>query len=367
MHGLGKNGDFMKIYNFCSGPAMLPQTVLQEASQALLDWEGSGTSILSISHRSPEFQAIAQEAELNLRRLLAIPDNYHVLFLSGGASSQFAMLPMNLLTSKATADYVNTGYWSKMAINEAKRYGSVNIIEQGFDAASATSWAYNKAAAYVHCVPNETVEGIAIHHVPDCAKVPIVADMSSCLLASPIEVSKFGLIYAGAHKNIGPAGMTLVIVRKDLLQEVLPGTPKLYNYAVMAESHSLYNTPPTFAWYTAGLVFKWLIKSGGLSVMAQHNYEKAELLYNFIDNSHLYCNSIPLACRSLSNVTFQLRVQKLEAVFLEESKAYGLLNLKGHRSIGGLRASLYNAMPIEGVKALIDFMKAFEQRYAKKS
>jgi phosphoserine aminotransferase len=354
----------MKTYNFCSGPAILPAEVLLEASQALLNWQGSGTSILGISHRSPEFQAIANEAEADLRELLQIPDNYTVLFLSGGASSQFAMVPMNLLGQYTKADYVNTGYWSTMAIKEAKRYCEVSVIAEGEAGALASSWAFHHNSAYIHCVPNETVEGIAIPHIPDCGGIPIVADMSSCILSAPIDISQYGLIYAGSHKNIGPAGMTIVIIRNDLLQQVLPGTPSLYNYCVLSDAHSLYNTPPTFAWYVASLVFKWLKKKGGLSYMAKLNHEKSQLLYDFIDNSHFYSNHVAKACRSITNITFKLTEPKLEPIFIEESTAQGLLNLKGHRSIGGLRASLYNAMSKEGVLALIQFMQEFEQRYA---
>ncbi|MDF2940932.1 MAG: serC [Gammaproteobacteria bacterium] len=355
----------MKTYNFSSGPAILPDEVLQEASEALINWKGTGTSILAISHRSDEFKAIANEAEQDLRALLSIPDTYHVLFLAGGASSQFAMVPMNLLGNKKSADYVNTGYWSNMAIHEAKQYCKVNVIAEGAEAALAKSWKIHPEAAYVHCVPNETVEGIAIAHIPDCGNVPIVADMSSCLLSAPIEVNRYGLIYAGSHKNIGPAGMTVVIVRKNLIQETLANTPSLYSYDLQAEHGSLFNTPPTFAWYVAGLVFKWLLKQGGLSAMAKLNQEKADLLYEAIDQSRLYQNTVPQACRSMTNVTFQLSDKRFEAAFLKEAKAQGLLNLKGHRSIGGLRASLYNAMPIEGVKALIHFMEEFENQCLK--
>ncbi|MDF2691101.1 MAG: phosphoserine aminotransferase apoenzyme [Gammaproteobacteria bacterium] len=353
----------MKTYNFCSGPAILPDEVLQEASQALINWQNTGTSILGISHRSEEFQSIASQAEQDLRTLLNIPEQYHVLFLSGGASAQFAMVPMNLLGHKKTADYVNTGYWSKMAIAEAKQYCEVRVIAEGTEAALAKTWNFHKDAAYVHCVPNETVEGIAIHQVPDCHEVPIVADMSSCLLSAPIDVNKFGLIYAGFHKNIGPAGMTVVMVKKELIQEVLANTPSLYRYALQAESRCLINTPPVFAWYTAGLVFKYLLQKGGLEEMHKLNAQKAQLLYQAIDQSHLYQNNVPQACRSISNISFQIK-QPLEALFLEQAKAKGLLNLKGHRSIGGLRASLYNAMPIEGVKTLIHFMREFENQHA---
>lgn len=353
----------MKVYNFCSGPAILPDEVLSEASRALINWNDTGTSILAISHRSPEFQTIAFEAEQDLRMLLSIPDNYHVLFLAGGASTQFAMVPMNLLGDKTSADYIDTGYWSKMAIKEAGKYCQVNTIALGL----TPEWPVNPGSAYVHCVPNETVEGIAISSIPDCGNVPVVADLSSCLLSAPVDINQFGLIYAGSHKNIGAAGMTVVIVKKDLLKPVLPNTPSLYNYEILANAKSLYNTPPTFAWYTAGLVFKWLIKQGGLLEMGKRNAEKARLLYDFIDQSRLYSNMISKANRSITNITFTLTQTKLEPVFLKESEAKGLLNLKGHRSIGGCRASLYNAMPIEGVMALIQFMREFECRYVSKT
>ncbi|MDO8954356.1 MAG: 3-phosphoserine/phosphohydroxythreonine transaminase [Gammaproteobacteria bacterium] len=352
----------MKIYNFCSGPAILPDEVLQEASQALIDWRGLG-SFLAISHRSPEFQTIARESERDLRVLLNIPDTYHVLFLAGGASSQFAMVPMNLLGDKKSADYVNSGYWSEMAIKEARRYAEINVISE----ANAKTWAYKSEAAYIHCVPNETVQGVSIPYIPDCGDVPIVADMSSCLLSAPIDITKFGLIYAGSHKNIGAAGMTLVIVRKDFIQIPLPNTPSLYNYQILADAHSLYNTPPTFAWYTASLVFTWLLNQGGLAEMAKRNAEKAALLYEYIDSSKFYKNRVPVECRSLTNITFQLSDPHLELKFITQSQTNGLLNLKGHRSLGGLRASLYNAMPIEGVKSLIHFMREFEHQYVNKT
>jgi len=358
-----------RVYNFSAGPAMLPEEVLEQASQEMKDWHGSGMSVMEMSHRGKEFISIAEEAEADLRELLSIPDNYNVLFLQGGASSQFSMVPMNLLKGKKTADYINTGYWSKKAIAEAKRYCEVNIAATGEPMNFTTipppsEWSLNPDAAYVHYTPNETIGGVEFHEIPDVGNVPLVADMSSTLLSRPIDVSRFGLIYAGAQKNIGPAGLTIVIIRDDLIGDAMDYTPAMFNYETHVKANSMYNTPPTYSWYIAGLVFKWLKKKGGLSAMAETNRRKAERLYKAIDESDLYHNPVAKDCRSWMNVPFTLANPSLDETFLKEAKEAGLVSLKGHRSVGGMRASIYNAMPEEGVDALISFMKDFEKRRA---
>ncbi len=357
-----------RVYNFSAGPAMLPEEVMKQAASEMLDWRGSGMSVMEMSHRSKEFVSIAEKAEADLRELLEVPDNYKILFLQGGASSQFAMVPMNLLRGKDTADYINTGYWSKKAIAEAKRFCNVNIAATSEDTNFTTipprdSWTLNPDAAYVHYTPNETIGGVEFHEIPDVGDVPLVADMSSTILSRPIDVSKFGLIYAGAQKNIGPAGLTIVIVRDDLIGEALPGTPTMFNYETHAKAGSMYNTPPTYSWYIAGLVFEWIKRKGGLKAMAELNKRKAEKLYAYIDNSDFYNNPVDPSCRSWMNIPFTLANPELDSRFLEQAKEAGLVNLKGHRSVGGMRASIYNAMPEEGVDALIEFMKSFEQKY----
>jgi len=357
-----------RVYNFSAGPAMLPEAVLAQARDEMLDWQGSGMCVAEMSHRGKEFMSIAAEAEADLRELLAIPANYKVLFLQGGASLQFAMVPMNLLRGAKGADYINTGSWSKKAIAEARRYGDVNI------AASTESSRFTRVpaqgelnlsadAAYVHYTPNETIEGVEFPYVPETGDTPLVADMSSTLLSRPIDVSRFGLIYAGAQKNIGPAGLTLVIVREDLIGQTLPGTPTMLDYKTHADNDSMYNTPPTYAWYLAGLVFKWLKGQGGLAAMAEINARKAKKLYDAIDASGFYANPVEPSARSWMNVPFTLANPELDESFLREAKAAGLTTLKGHRSVGGMRASLYNAMPEAGVDALVAFMQAFERRY----
>lgn len=355
-----------RTYNFSAGPAMLPETVLEQAKAELVDWQGSGMSVMEMSHRGKEFVAIAAQAEADLRELLAIPSNYKVLFLQGGATSQFAMIPMNLLHGKTKADYLNTGIWSKKAISEAKRYCQVNVVANGENQKFTTvpnrdTWNCDADAAYFHYTPNETINGVEMHTVPD-VNTPIVADMSSTILSRPIDVSKFGLIYAGAQKNIGPAGLTIVIVREDLLGDTIPSTPTMFNYKEQVEAESMYNTPPTYAWYIAGLVFKWVKAQGGLTAMAERNQRKAEKLYQAIDNSSFYANPVDPVYRSWMNVPFTLAKPDLEKTFLSEAKAVGLVTLAGHRSVGGMRASIYNAMPEEGVATLIDFMKDFEKR-----
>jgi len=354
-------------YNFSAGPAMLPEPVLERAQQEMLDWHGSGMCVAEMSHRGKEFLSIAQQAEADLRELLAIPDGYKVLFLQGGASSQFAMVPMNLLRGGDEADYLNTGSWSKKAIAEARRYCHVNVAasteDDNFTRAPAQDELNLGAEAdYVHYTPNETIQGVEFSYVPDTGDVPLVADMSSTLLSRPIDVSRYGLIYAGAQKNIGPAGLTIVIVREDLIGQTLAGTPTMFDYKTQADNESMYNTPPTYAWYLAGLVFQWLKDLGGLEGMAAINRRKADKLYAAIDASGFYTNPVEPASRSWMNVPFVLADAGLDADFLAGAKDAGLLTLKGHRSVGGMRASIYNAMPEAGVDALIAYMAEFERK-----
>jgi phosphoserine aminotransferase len=349
---------------------MLPREVLEKAQAEMLDWQGAGMSVMEMSHRGKEYMSIAAQAEADLREVMAIPENYKVLFLQGGASSQFAMVPLNLLRGKTTADYYRTGSWSKKAIAEAKRYCDVNIVaDTEIDGKFTTvpeegSVTFNPDAAFVHYTPNETIEGVEFPYVPDTGNVPLVADMSSTILSRAIDVSKFALIYAGAQKNIGPAGLTIVIVRDDLIGETKEGTPTMFDYAVHATNDSMYNTPATYGWYLAGLVFAWLKEKGGLSAMAEINQRKAEKLYAAIDASSFYANPVATNCRSWMNVPFTLANAELDAAFLEGAKAQDLVTLKGHRSVGGMRASIYNAMPEAGVNALIAFMAEFEKQNA---
>jgi phosphoserine aminotransferase len=334
----------------------------------MLDWQGSGMCVAEMSHRGKEFLSIAWQAEADLRELLAIPDGYKVLFLQGGASSQFAMVPMNLLRGGDKADYLNTGSWSKKAIAEAKRFCRVNVAASTEDASLKTAPAQGELnlsadAAYVHFTPNETIQGVEFPYVPDTGGKPLAADMSSTILSRPIDVSRYGVIYAGAQKNVGPAGLTIVIVREDLVGQPIAGTPAMFDYKIHADADSMYNTPPTYAWYLAGLVFQWIKHLGGLEAMAAINERKATALYTAIDESDLYSNPVEPACRSWMNVPFILANPELDASFLAEAKEAGLVTLKGHRSVGGMRASIYNAMPEEGVQALISFMQEFERRY----
>jgi len=354
-------------YNFSAGPSALPEAVLEQAQQEMLDWHGHGLSIMEMSHRSKEFVAVAEQAEQDLRDLMQIPDNYKVLFMQGGATSQFSMIPMNLLRGKTTADYINTGDWSKKAIKEAVRYCEVNVVatceDNNFTSApSQAELQLNPEAAYVHYTPNETIRGVEFDYIPDTGDVPLVADMSSNILSRPIDVSRFGMIYAGAQKNIGPAGLTVVIIREDLLGEALPSTPALYDYKVTADAGSMHNTPPTFGWYLAGLVFQWLKQQGGVEGIAEANKRKAEKLYQAIDDNPFYSNPVALQNRSWMNVPFILANSELDKQFLTEANERGLLNLPGHRSVGGMRASIYNAVPEQGVDALIAFMQDFAQR-----
>ncbi len=356
-----------RVYNFSAGPAMVPTAVLERAREELLDWNGSGMSVMEMSHRGKEFVSIAERAEQDLRDLMEIPEHYRVLFLQGGASSQFAMVPMNLLRGKTQADYINTGPWSKKAIAEAKRYCTVNVAASAENESFTTipprdSWSLDPSSAYVHYTPNETIQGVEFQEIPDTGQVPLVADMSSTILSRPIDVSRFGLIYAGAQKNIGPAGLTVVIVREDLIGEALDTTPAMFNYKTLADAGSMYNTPPTYAWYLAGLVFQWIKAEGGLSAMAERNKRKSAKLYAAIDASPFYSNPVSPEYRSWMNVPFILADPKLDGTFLSEAADAGLVTLKGHRSVGGMRASIYNAMPEDAVDALIDFMNDFARR-----
>ncbi len=354
-----------RIYNFSPGPAVLPEEVLKQAQQELLDWHGSGMSVMEMSHRGKEFIDIAQKAEAALRELLNVPSNYKVLFLQGGATTQFAMVPLNLMRGKKSADYINTGQWSKKAIGEAKSLAAVNVAASSeasnfSDIPARGEWKLDAGAAYVHYTANETIGGVEFHWIPDTGNVPLVTDASSTLLSRPLDVSRFGLIYAGAQKNFGPSGLALVIVREDLLGQTLPKTPSMLDYKVHADNESMYNTPPTYALYIAGLVFEWLKKKGGLKAMAEINQRKARNLYDAIDGSGgFYKNPVALAARSWMNIPFTLADSALDEEFLKGAKTAGLLQLKGHRSVGGMRASVYNAMPQAGVDALVGYMKQF--------
>jgi len=355
----------MTIYNFSAGPAVLPKEVLQQAQVEMTDWHGSGMSVMEMSHRGKEYMGIQAQAETDLRELMGISANYKVLFVQGGASQQFAAIPMNLLRGKTTADYLNTGEWSKKAIGEAKKFATINVVATGADKnfsyiPAFDSWKRDANAAYLHYTPNETIGGVEFNWVPDTGGVPLVADMSSCILSRPVDVSKFGLIYAGAQKNIGPAGLTIVIVREDLIGEVLPGTPTMMDYKTHAENDSMYNTPPTYGIYIAGLVFQWLKKNGGIAAMEKVNIAKAKMLYDAIDASNgFYSCPTAQSDRSRMNVPFTLKDANMDGDFVKQADARGLLQLKGHRSVGGMRASIYNAMPLAGVQALVDFMKEF--------
>jgi phosphoserine aminotransferase len=353
-----------RVFNFSAGPATLPEPVLRQAADEMLDWHGSGMSVMEMSHRGKEYMGIQAEAEADLRELLAIPTNYKVVFLQGGAIGQNAFVPMNLLRGKTSADYVNTGEWSKKSIKEAKKYGAVNVAASS-EASNFTSiprqdtWKLDPNAAYVHICSNETIGGMQYHWVPDTGSVPLVADMSSEILSKPIDVSRYGLIYCGAQKNIGPAGLTIIIVREDLIGQALPITPSAFDLKQQADNDSMLNTPPTYAIYVAGLVFKWLKKQGGLKAMEEHNRVKAALLYDYLESTTFYSCPIAKDDRSLMNVPFKLRDESLDEAFLKGAKERGMLQLKGHRSVGGMRASIYNAMPKEGVQTLVAYMKEF--------
>ncbi len=358
-----------RVYNFSAGPAMLPEAVLQRAQAELTDWHGAGASIMEMSHRGKEFVSVHAEAERDVRDLLGVPDTYKVLFLQGGATGQFAAVPMNLLRGKSKADYILTGSWGKKAIGEARKYCEVKVAASSESRKFTTippfeDWALNAEAAYVHYTPNETIDGVEFHWIPETGDVPLVGDFSSTILSRPVEVSRFGLMYAGAQKNIGPAGVTLVIVRDDLIGEAVPVTPGVFDYAQQAKADSMLNTPPTYSLYMAGLVFKWVKEQGGLSAMAERNERKANKLYAAIDGSDFYRNPVDPSCRSWMNVPFVLADPELDHEFLAGAAQAGLTTLQGHRSVGGMRASIYNAMPEAGVDALIDYMADFEKRKA---
>jgi phosphoserine aminotransferase len=356
----------MRVFNFSAGPAVLPEEVLRKAASEMLDWHGSGMSVMEMSHRGKEFVGIAAKAEADLRGLLAIPPGYKVLFLQGGAIAENAIIPMNLLVGRTTADYVNTGEWSKKSIKEAKKYCTVNVVASAEDAnftyvPARETWTLSRDAAYVHVCTNETIGGVEYQWTPDTGDVPLVADMSSHILSRVIDVSKYGVIYGGAQKNIGPAGLTLVIVRGDLLDRALPITPSAFHWKEQAEAESMLNTPPTYAIYVAGLVFEWLLAQGGVPAIERRNIAKAALLYDYLDGTTFYRNPVRREDRSRMNVPFKLADDRLDAAFLKGAEERGMVQLKGHRAVGGMRASIYNAMPIEGVQALVDYLTTFER------
>jgi phosphoserine aminotransferase len=357
-----------RVFNFSPGPATLPEPVLRKAADEMLDWHGSGMSVMEMSHRGKEFISIHAETEANLRELLKIPGNYKVLFMQGGAIGENAIVPMNLIGRTGKADYVVTGDWSKKSYKEAKTFGAINVAASG-EAGSFTAipkqseWKLDPGAAYVHICSNETIGGVQYHWTPDTGNVPLVADMSSDILSRPIDIAKYGLIYAGAQKNMGPSGLTIVIVREDLMGHALPITPTAFNYKLQAEADSMYNTPPTYAIYIAGLVFQHVKASGGMAAMEAHNRAKAKLLYDYLDASKFFRNPVAPADRSLMNVPFKLKDEALDDAFLKGAQAKGMIQLKGHRSVGGMRASIYNAMPIEGVQALVRYMQEFEAQH----
>ncbi len=357
-----------RAYNFCAGPAALPTAVLERAQAELLDWHGKGLSVMEMSHRSDEYVAIAEKAEQDLRDLLSIPSDYKVLFMQGGASQQFAQIPLNLLPEDGVADYVETGIWSKKAIEEARRFGNINIAASAkaydyFAIPGQNDWQLSKDAAYVHYCSNETIGGLQFDWVPQTGEVPLVVDMSSDILSRPLDVSQFGMIYAGAQKNIGPSGLVVAIIREDLLGRARSICPTMLDYKVAADNGSMYNTPATFSWYLSGLVFAWVKEQGGLEEMERRNRAKQELLYGAIDASDFYTNPIAHNARSWMNVPFRLADEKLDKAFLAGAEARGLLNLKGHRSVGGMRASIYNAVGLDAVQALVAYMAEFEKEH----
>jgi phosphoserine aminotransferase len=358
-----------RIFNFGAGPAAMPIEVLEKAKWELVNWHEAGMSVMEMSHRGKEFVKIAAEAEADLRKLADIPSSYKVLFLQGGATMHFSAVPMNLLRGKKKIDFVNTGEWSKKAIAEAKKFAQANVVASSEDrnftyVPKESTWKRSKDAAYLHICSNETIGGVEFHFTPKTGDIPLVADMSSHILSRPLDVSKYGLIYAGAQKNIGPAGLVIVIVREDLLGQALPETPTVLDYKKMADADSMVNTPPTFSVYLAGLTFKWLLERGGLEGIGKVNARKAKRLYDYLDSQDFYSNPVALEDRSRMNVPFTLRDESLDAAFLAEAEARGLSQLKGHRSVGGMRASIYNAMPVEGVEALVAFMEEFRKKHA---
>ncbi|HTS22701.1 MAG TPA: 3-phosphoserine/phosphohydroxythreonine transaminase [Casimicrobiaceae bacterium] len=358
----------MRIFNFSAGPAVLPEPVLRTAASEMLDWHGSGMSVMEMSHRGKEFIGIYEKAQADLRSLLAIPANYKLLFLQGGAVAENAIIPMNLLGGKSVADYVSTGEWSKKSIKEAKKYCTVAIAASSEDrnftyVPAQETWKLSRDAAYVHVCTNETIGGVEYQWTPDTGAVPLVADMSSHLLSRPVDVAKYGVIYGGAQKNAGPAGLTLVMVRDDLLERALPITPSAFHWKEQAAADSMVNTPPTYAIYIAGLVFEWLESEGGIAAIEKKNVAKAKLLYDYLDGTRFYVNPVRREDRSRMNVPFKLHDESLDEAFLKGAKERGMVQLKGHRSVGGMRASIYNAMPIEGVRTLVDYMREFERRH----
>ena len=357
-----------RVYNFSAGPAALPEPVLRQAAAEMLDWQGSGMSVMEMSHRGKEFMGILARTQALLRELLAIPANYKTLFLQGGGIGENAIVPMNLLRGRKGADYIHTGEWTRRSIDEARRYGEVNVAASaeanGYTAVPPQAeWRTRPDAAYVYICANETIGGLEYQFVPETGEVPLVADMSSNILSRPVDVSRYGLIYGGAQKNIGPAGLTIVIVREDLLGQAMSITPSAFNYTDQAANDSMLNTPPTYAIYIAGLVFQWIKDQGGLAAMAARNQAKADLLYGHLDRSGFFSNPIARGSRSRMNVPFKLRDPSLDAAFLKGAEERGMVQLKGHRVLGGMRASIYNAMPIEGVQALVDYLAEFEQRH----
>jgi len=355
-----------RVFNFSAGPATLPEAVLKQAQEEMMDWQGSGMSVMEMSHRGKAYVSIAEKAEADLREVMNIPSNYKVLFLQGGASSQFAAVPINLMGTNTKADYILTGQWGKKAIQEAKRFGDINVAGSSEDSKFMTvpaqsTWNLRDDAAYLHYTPNETIVGVEFPFIPD-VNMPLVADMSSSIMSKEIDVSKFGIIYAGAQKNIGCAGLVIVIVREDLIGNPMAGMPAMLDYKIMADNDSMYNTPATYSWYIAGLVFDWVKQNGGISAIEETNRRKAAKLYSAIDDSAFYTNPVDVECRSLMNVPFILADAELDSTFLKEAADAGLQTLKGHRSVGGMRASIYNAMPEAGVDTLIDFMKEFEKK-----
>lgn len=355
-----------RVYNFSAGPSMLPESVLQKAAAEMLDYEGSGQSVMEMSHRSKVYDSIIKGAEALLRELMNIPDNYKVLFLQGGASTQFAAIPLNFMNGSGKADYVITGQWAKKAFAEAKKYGEVKAVASSADKTFSYIPQLDKSeftpdADYFYICMNNTIYGTVYHELPDTGDVPLIADISSCFLSEPIDVSRFGMVYGGAQKNVAPAGLTICIIREDLLGKARDITPTMLDYQIHADNDSLYNTPPCYTIYICKLVLEWLKENGGLEAMKERNEKKAKLLYDFLDNSKMFCGTVVPEDRSLMNVPFVTDSDELNAKFVKEAEAAGLINLKGHRTVGGMRASIYNAMPYEGVKALVDFMADFEK------
>ena len=354
-----------RVFNFSAGPAVLPEEVLLQARDELLDWHGSGMSVMEMSHRGKEFISIADQAEADLRELLAIPDNYKVLFLQGGAIAENAIVPMNLLGAKTTADYINTGEWSKKSLKEAGKYCKVNVAASAEDrnftyVPPQSAWKLSADPAYIHICTNETIGGVEYQWTPDTGDIPLVADMSSHILSRPIDIARYGVIYGGAQKNVGPAGLTLVIVRDSLLGKALPITPSAFDFKLQADADSMFNTPTTYSIYVAGLVFQWLKRQGGIVAIEQRNIAKAKLLYDYLDHSEFFGNPVNPADRSRMNIVFRLRDEAQDDAFLKACKAAQMVQLKGHRAVGGMRASIYNAMPIEGVQRLVEVMRDFE-------